>query len=160
VGSTNLLNFPTAKVPTPAELAGGAQYLIRYGPRLNVEIHMPDPLVALLQQKNQPVPPPIVAKALIDTGASATCVDEQSIAPLGLTVIRQMPVCSPGGNRNVNVYPVKFTFPGTDLKDVDFAPVGACDLQAFGVVALLGRDFLSGKTLVYNGELSIVTLCW
>ena len=52
----------------PAALAG-------VGPILQVEVNLPQPLISLLSSQNKPIPAPTPGFALIDTGASRTCID-------------------------------------------------------------------------------------
>jgi len=106
------------------------------------------------------VPPPQVGPGLIDTGASNTCIDEHVAVALGLQVVNSIEVNTPDGTSTKNVYAVKLSFPGTMLPPIPLFMAACAKLQNQGLNALLGRDFLLGKTLHYDGNLSITTISW
>ncbi len=156
----NITYWPQSKVHTVDERKEGALSLIQAGPRLSIEIHLPDALAAALAKAGKQIPPPVSGWALIDTGATSTCIDAGVVTPLGLTTIGTLPIQTPAGSSNQSTHPVKLAFPGSGLPELPFLQVIACDLANQGLVALLGRDFLVGKTLIYNGTLSVVTLAF
>jgi hypothetical protein len=53
------------------------------GPVVNLLVGVSEPAVAALQAANQPVPPPVSVRALIDTGASCTCIVAGVLQPQG-----------------------------------------------------------------------------
>jgi hypothetical protein len=57
------------------------------GPLLQVEISIPSALEQLLAAQNQPIPSPKTGWALIDTGATRTCVDAKTVSALGVNPI-------------------------------------------------------------------------
>jgi hypothetical protein len=57
------------------------------GPLFPLEIHVPVAFAQLLTANQQPVPAPIMGFALIDTGATSSCVDQQSMLSLGVSPI-------------------------------------------------------------------------
>ena len=97
------------------------------------------------------MPTPITGLALIDSGASKTCVDENAITQLGVPPINQITVQTPSGAAQQCLYPARFSFPGTPLPGIDFGSVVGSTLAAQGIVALIGRDVLERCVFVYNG---------
>jgi predicted aspartyl protease len=96
--------------------------------------------------------------ALIDTGATATCIDEQAAQELGLPVIDVAKMTSAThSDQQCNVYPVQINLvpPGIVLNSP--RTVGAA-LAAQGLLVLIGRDALRNCTLFYNGPTGQFTL--
>ncbi|MCX6026849.1 MAG: retroviral-like aspartic protease family protein [Chloroflexi bacterium] len=112
---------------------------------------------ALIQQGDQ-VPAPRTGLALIDTGASDTCIDEQVAKELGLPVVDQVNMASASNAAIIrNVYPI--TIEITGLPNPINAPraIGA-ELAPQGLLLLVGRDALRFCTLFYNGITGELTL--
>lgn len=128
------------------------------GPVLPVEISVPTPLAAHLERQGLQVPTPAVGRALIDTGASVSAVDETVISNLQVSPVRVATVHTPGGLSQQNVYPARFAFPGTPLPAIDFNAVLGSILKPQGIIALLGRDVLTHFMLIYNGPGGYITL--
>jgi predicted aspartyl protease len=87
--------------------------------------------------------------ALIDTGASHTCIDEQAARELGLPVIDVGYMISATHEKvPCNIYPVSISTPIMTLN----APrtMGA-SLSGQGLLILIGRDVLAACVLHYNG---------
>ncbi len=131
-----------------------------FGPRMLVEVSIPDALAQALSAQQQTIPTPNVGHGLIDTGASNTCIDEAVAQALGLQVINKIQVNTPAGQVSKDVYGVKLSFPGTALPPIPFFAAGGAELANQGLVALIGRDFLMNKVLHYDGTLSTVSLSW
>jgi predicted aspartyl protease len=121
-------------------------------------VGVPGAVASALAAKNQQVPTPISGWALLDTGASHTSIDEGAAVALSLQQINQMPLSTPHGTKDNPVFAVTLAFPGTKIAAIPFQAVFGLTLKNQGILALLGRDFLQGKTLHYDGVLSIVTL--
>ena len=123
------------------------------GPTIPIFISVPDALANELG-KSGIVAKPQSGLALIDTGASSSMVDETIIKSLNLNPIRKGSVITPGGISLMNFYPAKFSFPGTDLPDLDFTSVLSSEHlgKTKNIVALIGRDILRHGVLVYNGD--------
>ena len=95
------------------------------------------------------IPDGIVAKALVDTGASATCVDEEIVKRLALTPTGATTVSTPSGNDEVFQYDVGITLDGSTSEHS--IGVLALSLSAIGFGALIGRDLLSHFRFEYDG---------
>lgn len=132
--------------------------LQRNGPRINMQIGVPDALAAQLAASNQVPPPPHVGQGLVDTGASNTCIDVTVATALGLQVINEVGVQTPAGLTTQQVYGVKLTFPGHGGLVIPFLAVAGAQLGTQGICALIGRDFLVGKMLLYDGILNSFTI--
>jgi predicted aspartyl protease len=128
------------------------------GPRIDVEVHVPDPLATLLSQQGKPIPKPVLGQALIDTGASITAVDDSTITSLGVQPIGVTMVHTPSGSAQQNLYPVRFVFPGSGLPELSATQAIGSVLLPQGIVALIGRTALSSVILVYNGPVGMITL--
>jgi predicted aspartyl protease len=108
-------------------------------------------------QQGLPVPSPVPGLALIDTGASATCIDDALAQQLQLPVIDVVNMTSAShASTQQNIYPVLIEVVGGIRIDVPRA-IGA-NLATQNLVALIGRDFLQHCTLFYNGPAGAITL--
>ena len=61
--------------------------LAKAGPVLAVEVSIPTALTEKLTRENKPIPQPKAGLALIDTGATHSCVDDDVISQLGVNPI-------------------------------------------------------------------------
>ncbi len=112
---------------------------------------------ALLQQGDQ-VPAPRSGIALIDTGASDTCIDEQAARGLGLPVVDQVTMASASHSSTArNVYPITIEITGLPFPLNAPRAIGA-ELAPQGLILLIGRDALQFCTLFYNGLTGEITL--
>jgi hypothetical protein len=135
-----------------------AQALAARGPILQVEIHLPTPLAQHYQNVGTPLPQPTVGLAMVDTGASKTCVDGNVIASMAVPPLNQIQIHTPAGLTSQYLYPARLVFPGTPLPSIDFSSVVGSQLSAQGIVALIGRDVLQHFLLVYNGPAGMFSL--
>ncbi len=96
--------------------------------------------------------------ALVDTGASMSCIDDKFARELGLPLVDRQPMGALGGEYEASVYMAQAYVPvfGTThygrLIGVEMAKSG------FSQSALLGRDFLRGHIMIYDGLRGQVTL--
>lgn len=136
--------------------------LAQIGPLLQVEVSVPTALERHLTAQNQPVPPPVTGWALLDTGATRSCVDQSTIARLGVNPIGTTTTGTAGGRVQQYLYPAKFRFPGEGL-EIEFSSVVGVDLAGQSIasrdlIVLVGRDVLSRCVLIYNGPGGFFTL--
>jgi len=103
---------------------------------------------------------PHIGLGLLDTGASHTCIDEDIATALNLQVVSKITMRTASGQTLKSVYAVKVSFPGTSLAPMQSSFALGATLKTQGLTALIGRDFLAGKILHYDGALSVVTLSW
>lgn len=137
------------------------------GPILTAVVTVSQPKAAALQAAQQPLPQPVSIRALVDTGASCTCIDPSVLQSLQLT---------PTGSASMHT-PTTGAIPAAaDQYDVGLAifaatnqvplflatvPVIAAQLlQAQGIHALIGRDILQQCVLHYNGAIGTFTLAF
>jgi len=126
------------------------------GPILQVSLTIEQSAGKGLVAQGKTVPAPRSGLALIDTGASNTCVDEQTAKDLGLPVIDVANMQSASHEKHsCNVYPVQIITPIVTLN----APraMGAA-LASQGLLVLIGRDVLQNCNLFYNGPAGQFTL--
>lgn len=143
------------RVHNPAALAGA-------GPVLEVEVNLPQPLISLLSSQNEPIPAPSPGVALIDTGASRTCIDSAVLSNLGINPIGVVAIGTAGGSTRCLLFPARLSFPVVNLV-IDFGSVVGVNLQGQTIngaplVVLIGRDVLSRCLLIYNGAGGFFTL--
>jgi len=122
--------------------------------------------VALVAAKQQ-IPNPIQVRALVDTGASGTCVDPSILKTLSLTPTGSATVNTPSTGstpHTADQYDVSIIVPGAGPThaplNVPNLPVICADLLPQGFHALIGRDILSLCLLSYNGTTSLFTLAY
>ena len=92
--------------------------------------------------------------ALVDTGASTTCIDDALARQLGLPVIDvvQMTSASHAGTE-ANVCPIQMEIVGSPIRVNVPRAIGA-NLAPQGIVALIGRDYLQHCTLSTTASLA------
>lgn len=138
------------------------------GPLVDVELTLPAAALLALRAAGTPIPPPVPAVALIDTGADVTVLDPALLAPLvaaGLRVSRAHLVNAPaaGGLAPALEYRVGLTVapvagrPRSGLALRTF-PVVERPLGPLGYQALLGRDVLDLVAFFYDGPGKRLTL--
>lgn len=114
------------------------------------------------------IPNRVPVHALVDTGASATCVDPSVLQALNLTPTGSTMVKTPlTGNQPVpcDQYDVSLVVPPASTQQLPLyigtLPVICTELlisQGFHV--LVGRDVLSQCVLIYNGDMNMFTLSY
>jgi hypothetical protein len=136
------------------------------GPLVSVLVGVSTPRVQALIAASQPVPPPSIGTFLVDTGASATCVDPELIRNLGLQPTGRTAISTPSTAGSVHYcdqYDVALFIPGNPGGGghlVDAIPIITTHLRAQGIDGLLGRDVLNNCILIYNGNASIFTIAY
>ena len=125
-----------------------------------------------LQAAKQPAPAAQQIRALLDTGASASCLDISVITALGLQPTGSTSIVTPStGNtpHTVNVYDVSILVPAPMLRAEGVTPplifntvaVAGCELlQSQGFHALIGRDILSVCMFYYNGPANVIIVSY
>ena len=95
------------------------------------------------------------ALALIDTGASTSCIAEDFATRLGLTPIDRQKIGGVGGKKEHLIYLGVILIPSLNAqKKAGFVGVELPGAQP----VLLGRDFLHGCVLIYNGPTGMITI--
>lgn len=133
------------------------------GPMIDVLLSVSNARRAALASANLPIPAPMSARALIDTGASCTCVDPSVIAHLALTPTGVVPMLTPSTGQTpvmCSQFDLQVGLLHAALTlTIDSVAVTESKLQhAQGFEMLLGRDILSKCVLVYHGDINLYTL--
>jgi predicted aspartyl protease len=111
-----------------------------------------------LLQQGIPLPSPVSGIALIDTGASHTCIDAESAQAMNLPVIDVVKMASASHDAtDQNVYPIQIELAGLPITIQAPRAIGAA-LKPQGLLLLIGRDLLQHCALTYNGMAGTITL--
>lgn len=114
-------------------------------------------LIKSMTDRGESPPQPVTGFALIDTGASATCIDRKAAEKAGLAVVDSGPMTSAThANEIVPIYAGKVEIQG--LPSCNVAKAYGANLEPQGLCALIGRDMLASCVLVYNGSDGFVSL--
>ncbi len=125
------------------------------GPVLQVTVTIEQNAAKALLAQGKTVPTK-VGWALIDTGASNTCVDEQAANELGLPIIDVGNMQSASHEKHpCNIYPVQIV---TQVVTLNSARTMGANLSPQGLLILIGRDVLAVCNLFYNGPSGQFTL--
>lgn len=148
------------KTPQGTQLNPAGLFL--NGPILNVVISLPKPLVELYTKEGKKIPPVKSGAALIDTGATKSCIHNRIMQDLGINPTGIITSHTANGAKKCNVYPAHFSFPVAKF-EIELASVVEVDLtgQHFNgqqIIVLVGRDILMNSVFVYNGTLGIYTI--
>jgi len=124
------------------------------------------PRAAALKAADEAVPTPVPIRALLDTGASCTCVDPSVLQALSLTPTGSVSVNTPSTGTTPHIadqYDVALIIPpgtGAPLIFQTIPVVSSELLTAQGFHALIGRDILDKCFFVYNGGVGLFTLAY
>jgi hypothetical protein len=127
------------------------------GPIVRIVVALSGPRQQALQLAKMSVPQPFIGSALLDTGASCTCIDPSIVQHLGLdpTGTGNMLTPSTAGVPSVcNQYDVAIGIvmdPAVHVASWTI-PVFESQLSCQGIYALIGRDILAGGLFVFNGR--------
>jgi hypothetical protein len=119
-----------------------------------------------LKKANLPTPTGQQVRALLDTGASATCIDPSVVAALGIpphgTCLMNTPTTG-AEPQTVNLYDVGLGIAGSTAPPLVFETVEVAEsnlLQAQGFHMLIGRDILARCTFYYHGPASVISISY
>lgn len=132
------------------------------GAILPVEVDIPKALFDLLTAKKQSTPSAIPGVALIDTGATKSCVDHLVLSGLGIKPIGLVKIGTAKGATQCQIFPARLRFPSLRLV-VDFSSMAGVNLrgqviQGTPLIALVGRDVLARCLFIYSGPNGYYTL--
>ena len=142
------------------------------GPLFEAFIRVSKAKYDVLKAANQPVPQPQQIRALLDTGASASCLDLSVVTALGLQPTGTTSIITPSTGttpHTVDLYDISILVPAPMLRAEGATPplifntvaVAGCDLlQAQGFHALIGRDILSVCMFYYNGPGNMIIVSY
>lgn len=127
------------------------------GPVVQVTVTIEENAGKALLIQGKPVPIPKTGWALIDTGASNTCIDEKAAQELGLPVIDVGFMLSATHEKvPCNIYPVLIN---SQIMNFNSPRTMGAGLAAQGLMVLIGRDVLQRGILIYNGLTGQFTFC-
>ena len=121
------------------------------GPVVQVTVSAGRAIAQQILQQGGSLPPPVSGLALIDTGATSTCVDDAAAQQLQVPVIDVVKIASASHSETEqNVYPISIEVVGLPIA-IDAPRAIGAPLAAQGLLVLIGRDLLQQCILVYNG---------
>jgi predicted aspartyl protease len=128
--------------------------LLMTGPTIQVMV-MPLPLQT---ETDALANNPFLCHALVDTGATESCIDIDLAVSLGLPQIDVITISGAGGPKLHPVYMCAIAIPALSL--TQYGKFAGVHLQAGGQAhkVLLGRSFLGGVIMIYDGIRGQVTL--
>jgi predicted aspartyl protease len=137
--------------------AQGSDLLVSLGPTILVDIGF-DPAYVPSEAAPAPAAGLTSVQALVDTGATTSCIDSLLGARLGLPIVDRMPIAGVGGQHVANVYLAQIHVPA--LNRTLYGTFAGVSLQAGGQPhsALMGRTFLRHYRMVYDGLSGRVTI--
>jgi predicted aspartyl protease len=119
-----------------------------------------------LTAAQQPIPQAQNIRALVDTGASGTCIDPMVFQALGLQPTGTTPMITASTGQtpvDAETYDVSITVPNGPNQPLVIPNMAVSASQLFmaqGFHALLGRDILQRCVLTYNGSMQFFTLAY
>ena len=125
--------------------------LVHSGPLVQLVVGVSGAAANALTAARKPVPPVQKIVAMVDTGATASCIQTGIAAKLGLNPIRTITMQTAShANVQAPVYSVRF---GILASKVLIDPVSVCEmpLNTQNLGGLIGRDILSNAVFVYTG---------
>lgn len=130
--------------------------MVRFGPSLYVEIGF-DPSFRT-DGMNRPNLPNSRFPALVDTGASESCIDSTLAEQLGLPIVGRHSVAGAHGAAVVNLHLAQIIVPA--FQHIVYGRFAGVHLVEGGQrhQALLGRTFLMNFGMMYDGRTGVVTL--
>ena len=136
--------------------ATGKTLLVANGPSILVDVGFDSNWNPSSNQN--PIPGIRGIKALIDTGATACCIDNMVAVQLNLPMVDRQPIGGVGGKHTANVYLAQIRVPA--LMHIMHGLFFGVDLKAGGQQheVLMGRSFLAALSLSYDGKTGRVTL--
>jgi predicted aspartyl protease len=141
----------------PGKPGSGADFLAARGPTLFVNIGF-DPQFDAANVSQAPQLAATSLHALVDTGATESCIDDDLAKKLALPVVDRRKVSGIGGVHEVSMYLAQIHIP--TLNFTLYGSFAGVNLIAGGQshYALIGRTFLMAFTMTYEGRTGTVTL--
>lgn len=134
------------------------------GPILDFLVGVSVPREDALRRHPLKIAQPVQVRGLIDTGASATCVDPDCLARLDITPTGRIPIHTPSTGstpHTTDQYDVSLILLHPDLHlQLQVLPVISSSLGLQGIQALIGRDVLAQCLFVFDGTARIFSLAF
>ena len=120
------------------------------GPRVPVTLSPFGDQIKLLAEKGEFPITPVTGLALIDTGASVTCIDQSAAANAGLALVNSGRISSvTHAAETVPLFAGRLDIHG--FSSVETFGAYGVNLESQELIALIGRDLLARCVLIYNG---------
>lgn len=131
--------------------------LVQWGPTIKVDIGF-DPQYTFKPNCPPPIPGLTGLRALVDTGATESCIDSTLAAQLNLPIVDKRMTAGAHGAKEVNVHLAQIHIPS--LNFTIYGAFSGVDLHAGGQIhsALIGRTFLQHFKMIYEGTTGSVEL--
>jgi hypothetical protein len=137
----------------------GSTGLQQLGPVFEAEIAVPAALQEMLTAAGRPIPAPVKGRALIDTGATFSAVDDRIMTQLGIPPVGLVQLGTAGGRQMANQYPAKFTLiVGGGSISFESPRATGVNISGQPYIALVGRDVLANVVMIYNGGMGFITI--
>ena len=132
-------------------------HLEKFGPTLQVNVGF-DPKYDHAAPVGAPNLSSELVPALVDTGATISCIDDALATRLSLPTVDRMIMSGVGGEHEVNVYLAQIFVP--TLRFTQYGRFSGAALSAGGQphTVLIGRSFLRHFVMIYDGLRGQVTL--
>jgi hypothetical protein len=130
------------------------------GPLISVTVQPQQGIAQALATQGKASTPSKSGFALIDTGASNTCIDDELAKDLQLLVIDVgFMISASHAKTPCQIYPVNLIL-NAPPNLLNFQSIRVCGaaLKGHGVDILIGRDILSACVLFYNGQRGEIVL--
>lgn len=126
------------------------------GPVVELRVAVGSAAEVALKKSNTPVPTPIIAKGMIDTGATGTVIQAGIAAQLGLNPVGVTLINTPS-SQNVTCYEynVRLVFPNNVIVECTAIEV---PLRGQHIQCLIGRDVLAHGVFIYIGYTNTFSL--
>lgn len=127
-----------------------ARALAQRGPVVAVSLRPIEERRRAMAERGEAIPAPVDGLAMIDTGASVTCVDEVAAARAGLNVVDRGTISSAShAAHDVPVFACEIDVAG--LGQIRHRRAMGVTLENQGLLAVIGRDMLASTVVIYNG---------
>jgi len=127
------------------------------GPILKAHVAVSEDLEKHFRSSKEPVPPPVEVRALIDTGAAISVVDESVIKQLNLKPIGVKAIRTASSYfEERNEYLVQLLLPNNLILSGSVLGGGSKNDPNLGCI--IGRNILSKMVLIYIGYCNQITL--
>ncbi len=135
----------------------GAAALIQYGPTLWVDIGF-DPEYKYDENSASPRSEITQVPALVDTGATISCIDDALAQSLNLPLVDRQMSSGIGGKHELNVYLAHIVVPALSFFQYGIFHGVSLTEGEQPHRALIGRTFLQGMMLIYDGRTGSVQI--
>jgi hypothetical protein len=136
------------------------------GPLVDAYVGVSSAKKTALVAGNQTIPLNQTIRALLDTGASCTCIDPTVLNALGLTATGSTLVNTPSTGaqpQSISTFDVSLTIPCSNQASLIVETLEVIESQLLvtqGFHALIGRDILANCHMTYDGKHKIFTLAY